>query len=351
VPGPPDRPAERPGAPVRPDAPPAADGQARWSRDGLRERLRRLPPGHPSSVERTTAAPGDRRLPADGHQPSPGGHVDRTAEHSDREPGLDRTPYATREPDAARRDYWSEVPRFLQTWAAHESTWPAERRTSTVDRSMDPPGAWRGDSNQYLDPDQHAQTLDVIADVQRAEKPLTEQMRQVERVNTCGAWLEGLEYCLKGEERLKEKIADMAETSAPDAPAEYVARQILDAIRYTFCVEADGYTSAYWAVKGHLEERGYSMTYAENHWTRDEYKGINTRWLTSEGQHFELQFHTPESFHAKQQVTHPSYERLRNPLTSEAERSKLSTFQREVCAWIDMPDGADGIPRYRKGDR
>lgn len=377
MPGPPDRPSERSDAPVRPDAsvrpdaPAAADGRAAWSRDDLRERLRRLPPGHPSSVGRTPTAPSDQRLPADDHQRSPDRRVDHTvdrhgelapdrtftrpvnrpADRPDREPSPVSAPDAAREQDAARRDYWSEVPRFLQTWAAHERTWPAERRTSAVDRSMDPPGAWRGDGNQYLDPERHAQAKDVIADVQRAEKPITEHMQQVEQVNTCGGWLEGLECRLKSEDRLKEKIADLAETSAPDAPVEYVARQVSDAIRYTFCVEADDYASAYWAVKDQLEERGYSMTYAENHWPREEYKGINTRWLTSEGQRFELQFHTPESFHAKQQITHLSYERLRNPLTSEAERSKLSMFQREVCAWIDMPDRSDGIPRYRKGDR
>ena len=44
-----------------------------------------------------------------------------------------------------------------------------------------------------------------------------------------------------------------------------------------------------------------------------EYKGINTRWVTQEGQRFEVQFHTSESFHAKQNVTHDAYERLRNP--------------------------------------
>ena len=47
------------------------------------------------------------------------------------------------------------------------------------------------------------------------------------------------------------------------------------------------------------------MIYSKNHWRDDpEYKGINTRWITPEGQRFEVQFHTAESFHAKQQ-SHP----------------------------------------------
>jgi hypothetical protein len=44
--------------------------------------------------------------------------------------------------------------------------------------------------------------------------------------------------------------------------------------------------------------------YSKNYWTDAEYKGINTRWVTAEGQRFEVQFHTPDSFHAKHQVTH-----------------------------------------------
>jgi len=65
--------------------------------------------------------------------------------------------------------------------------------------------------------------------------------------------------------------------------------------------------------------------------------------MTHEGEPFEVQFHTAESFHAKQQVTHSSYERLRNPLTEDDERRELRTFQRKVCYWITVPDGAAAI--------
>ena len=44
------------------------------------------------------------------------------------------------------------------------------------------------------------------------------------------------------------------------------------------------------------------MIYTKNHWRDDlEYKGINTRGVTPEGQRYEVQFHTAESFHAKKQ--------------------------------------------------
>ena len=54
-----------------------------------------------------------------------------------------------------------------------------------------------------------------------------------------------------------------------------------------------------------LESTGYRMIFRANRWIGDpEYRGMNTRWVTPEGDRFELQFHTPESFFAKESLTH-----------------------------------------------
>jgi hypothetical protein len=281
----------------------------RWSRADLQQRLERLPPGHPSS-------PDHRRD----------------------------------EPDAAKRSYWSELPRFLREWADHVRRWPAERAAVTVDRSRDPEGSWRGDGNQYLSPDQHAEAKDVIARAQRKEKIVTGHMTEIERENSCGGWLEGLKFARKGEERLKEKIADTLRIAPARAPGE-VVREIPDAIRYTFCFEPENYTEGYCDVRERMQERGYRVIYSKNHWRDDpEYKGINTRWVTADGQRFEVQFHTPESYHAKQEVTHSAYERIRNRLTGRNERGELETFQREACAWITAPSNVAGVPDYEERD-
>jgi hypothetical protein len=116
----------------------------------------------------------------------------------------------------------------------------------------------------------------------------------------------------------------------------------------TFCAEPDNYREVYWNIKEHLEVRGYKMWYSENHWSDTQYKGINTRWVTPEGERFEVQLHSPESFHAKQRITHEAYERLRNPLTQDDERRELVVFQQEVCSWVTAPEGAEEIPNYRK---
>ena len=229
-------------------------------------------------------------------------------------------------------------------WTDHLSKWPKDKQpTASVHRSQDPPGSWRSDSNLLLEAEIHARTRDAISNVQQAERSATGHVRDVEQENVHGGWLEGLDFRLKGEDRLKEKVAETIQDS-PDAAPEEVVRDIPDTIRYTFCIRAENYTAGYWDIKDHLEACGYEMYLSKNSWEGQEYKGINTRWMTPDGERFELQFHTPESYHAKQEVTHEAYERERNPLTSQKELQELKAFQREVSSWIPVPRGAAGHP-------
>jgi hypothetical protein len=97
----------------------------------------------------------------------------------------------------------------------------------------------------------------------------------------------------------------------PDAAPEEAVHSVNDAIRYTVRLSRENYVDGYWDISQSLQALGYEMYYGENHWEDPQYKGINTRWVTPQGQRFEVQFHTPESFHAKQEVTHGAYERVR----------------------------------------
>ena len=164
------------------------------------------------------------------------------------------------------------------------------------------------------------------------------------------AWrLEGFTHRLKGEDRLLGKVAEGLATSSPDATPQQVLRLIPDAIRFTYCVQPENYTRGYYDIKERFESRGHEMYYSKNYWTDPEYKGINSRWVTAEGQRFEVQFHTPDSFHAKHQVTHLAYERIHDTTTtSRAERRELHAFQREVSSWIHAPHGAADIPDVKK---
>jgi hypothetical protein len=203
-----------------------------------------------------------------------------------------------------------------------------------------------------MEPQENAEATTEIARVQRKEKDLTKQMRQAASDNVCGGWLEGLKHSLKGEDRLKEKIAELLHASARGATPAQIVRDIPDAIRYTFCFEPSTYTEGCRDIKQRLETNGFRLIYSKNYWHDDaEYKGINSRWVTAEGERFEVQFHTPDSFHAKDKITHRAYERTRNPRTSDEERGELSAFQREVCSWITVPEGALDIPGHRTRGR
>jgi hypothetical protein len=177
-------------------------------------------------------------------------------------------------------------------------------------------------------------------------------MEEVERENACGGWLAGKEFRLKGEERLKEKIAEDLEITPAMRPVGAI-KKIHDVIRYTVCFESPDYSEGYRDVKQRLEVHGYQMAYSRNYWADDQadYRGINSRWITPEGQRFEVQFHTTESFHAKQQVTHRPYERIRNPLTQDEERPELERFQEEVSRWVATPEGAQEIPDHARRGR
>jgi hypothetical protein len=300
----------------------------RWSKAGLRQRLEHLPPGHPSSLRSDDPEGAEAR-------------------------GL-RQPEDARissgAADSIKQNYWSEVPRFLRAWADHLRRWPAERVTAIVDRTRDPAGSWRGDGNQYLDPDQHAQTKYEIESVKRREETITQRMAEITRDNTCGGRLEGLTFRCKHDERLKEKTAEKIRAEPDRTPAQAI-RAISDAIRYTLCLEPSNYANGYWDFKLRLESSGYRMIYSKNHWLDDpEYKGINTRWASPDDQRFEVQFHTPESYHAKQEVTHTAYERSRNPLTGRSERREIEMFQQEVGMFITVPSDIDNIPDNKEED-
>jgi hypothetical protein len=243
--------------------------------------------------------------------------------------------------------YWDDVPRLMEVRAGLDERWPDERRAA-ADRSADPSGSYRSDGGFYLSPERYAETIAAFSRIREAEPGISAHVRTAEQENRYGGWLEGFRFRLKGEDRFKEKVAEALATIGPDATPEELLAQVPDGIRYTFCLRSETYTQGYYNIKTQLEGLGYEMYRSRNSWEDAEYKGINTRWVTQDGERFEVQFHTPESFHAKQYVTHDTYERIRNPLTSDEERGELEEFQREVSSHVQVPDRATDIPEFKK---
>jgi hypothetical protein len=176
------------------------------------------------------------------------------------------------------------------------------------------------------------------------DKIVTPAMRRIEAEDP-DRHLIGLEFRCKGEDRIMEKVATALEEQSDLTPEEALA-SVKDTIRYTFQYTEEHYTEGVLADVTRLKTAGFGLIELRNSWEGEEYKGINSRWEVSENaQLFEVQFHTQISFEAKQ-LTHPAYERIRDPATPDAEVRELRGFQRRVNAEVPVPASAVDIPTY-----
>ena len=252
--------------------------------------------------------------------------------------------------DAAYHDYqaareWDEaVPSLREAWETHEKKWIYPERTEPT-AHPEVPGAWRGPGGRYLAPDANAQVTHGCSRIREiGETVITPALRQIEAEDP-HRYLAGLDYCLKGEDRLKEKVAD--DIRYKGRTPEEALGNVKDAIRFTFVYSEQRYSTGVLADCERLEASGFERFDRVNSWPEEQYKGINSRWRESDsGRVFEVQFHTRASFEAKQ-LTHAAYERLRSPVTSDVERQELEEYQCAVSAKIPIPPGATDIQDYR----
>jgi hypothetical protein len=369
---------------------------AEKANNDLTQRLERLPPGHPSSPYNDDGTrkppvprPADRELPLpdeesadagldspDAEEPSqrsldtndlteqrprspePPGRDTAGQEFRDGETSANEAPSGgakEREaraaerpsPEAASPDSrsWEDsLSHFKEQWERHKERWPQEQRPP-VDRSTDEPDSWRGEGDQYLNAEEHLVAEHALERIRPIEEKVSATVQEV-RAEVSDCDLVGLGNRLKGEERFKEKVSDELRGKPHRSIAE-ITERMPDAIRYTFQLDADRYAAGYWNIRDRLELSGSEHMMTRNSWDSPDYKGVNTRWLSPEGQVFEVQFHTPESYQAKQ-LTHTAYERLRTGPAPGAERPGLEAFQQNVSAHIPTPQGALAIPNFRK---
>jgi hypothetical protein len=156
------------------------------------------------------------------------------------------------------------------------------------------------------------------------------------------------EHALKGYTRFKEKLAERIERF-PNADPSDLAAEIHDGVRYTFILDFDHYTYCVGLAQSKLAEAGYDHIETKPGWHGEEYKGVNSQWGDPYADiRFEVQFHTGESWSAKQ-ITHEAYETIRSNKASVEETESLRTYQREVSAAVQIPPGALDIPAYKKG--
>jgi hypothetical protein len=172
------------------------------------------------------------------------------------------------------------------------------------------------------------------------EHGITPAMRRIEAALEHGSLVPDTEkFALKSPDRFKEKLAKAIGVEPDRAPSE-ISAEIHDGIRYTFSFEAKNYASGVEDARHRLSDYGYELIAFKPSWDSDEYKGINSQWMErGSGLRFEVQFHTPESWEAKQS-THEAYVKIESPTTPPAERAQLRDYQREISASVPVPPGA-----------
>lgn len=150
--------------------------------------------------------------------------------------------------------------------------------------------------------------------------------RAVSRAVLKNGRLIGLDFRLKTEESLQEKVVrDSIEKRLSNKQA---AGLIGDAVRYTAEFPTDEYVHGVEATLNDLYSKGYKLhKRPRNAWATDpltDYQGINAQIRDKNGYVFELQFHTPESFHTKEVVNHKLYEKKRAVGTTQKEAEALT---------------------------
>ena len=240
----------------------------------------------------------------------------------------------------------------------YELPLPDETDLSVADEARTSPDGswdWRG---RKLNPERSLIADQIIARCRDKEgrnengnygdQGLTPAMRRLEAQLEHGNLVEGTEkFALKDPDRFKEKLAKLIDRF-PDTDPNELTAGIPDGIRYTFILEFDHYTDTVEIGHTQLRDLGYERIETKPSWDSEEYKGVNSRWREpSAGVMFEVQFHTRESWGAKQE-THAAYEKIEESGTSVEEVELLRAYQRRISAEVRVPSGALEIKPYKK---
>jgi hypothetical protein len=247
------------------------------------------------------------------------------------------------------RDGWTEVvPKLLASWRMLKEKYGYEERPEPTPQADG--GAWRGKGGRTLDAAANAEIDRGYARIREVgENVIGPAILRVAAADPTRA-LAGFDCRIKGEDRLKEKVADEMRSTPGIPPAQALA-SIADVVRFTFTYGESAYTDGVRKEVDRLKAAGFTQVERRNTWSSEQYKGINTRWREPDsGVIFEVQFHTQASLEAKE-LTHEAYEHIRSINTQTAETiretAELKEFQRQVNGKVPIPPGVTEYEDYR----
>jgi hypothetical protein len=241
----------------------------------------------------------------------------------------------------ARATWANAVPGLRADWEEHKERYPERVR---AEPRTEPDGSWVCGEHRRLDPEQNTEVSKAHADlVDEADRHILPALRRVEAADP-ERRLAGLEHMVKGEDRLKEKLAE--ELFGKQETVREALNEVPDAVRFTFRYGFARYAEGVLGDVERLKAEGFELIKLKNLWTDNQYRGINSQWRSQEtGSRFEMQFHTSESLEAKE-LTHQAYERIRGSDVTPAERRDARDFQRRVNALLHTPPGTERIKNY-----
>ena len=180
----------------------------------------------------------------------------------------------------------------------------------------------------------------MVSKAKEIEPKITKDLNEIVEAN--GGKLEGLDFRLKSEGSLSRKLeSEMLETKKS---LEEVSNKMYDVVRYTSVSDNDNFTDHYNKVKADLESKGYEVVRVKNSMADNEasYRGVNTVVQNSDGQKFELQFHTKQSLEIKE-INHKLYEEQRLDTTSERRKEELDFIMLTNAQGLIVPINAESI--------
>lgn len=164
--------------------------------------------------------------------------------------------------------------------------------------------------------------------------------------NKTGSELVGLDFRLKSKESYLRKVNTDSKNSLELDIIKNVIEDTNDIIRYTYQSSYKDLVDKYFEIDKALASKGYNQIKLKNTWLikSNPYKGINCNYAAPNGQKFEIQYHTPESFELKNGELHSLYEKWRiieNKASKEA--IELSKRMSELSSKLKYPDNIEKV--------
>lgn len=168
------------------------------------------------------------------------------------------------------------------------------------------------------------------------EPAITADLMQVSK--DTGIKMRGLKKRIKERDSFLRKVNKESKNSLDEFEIRDTINSTNDVIRYTYQDSALTLVDSYGTVKQALKQKGYEMVRVKNTWLDkgNPYNGINCTLKTPDGQLFEVQFHTPESYTIKDQM-HKDYEAWRVLEPSSMEAINLRRKMMEQSQGMEVP--------------